>query len=244
MRLKTLSFFFLTWNSISFPMADSKSFNRRLNSSLEKIVGEDVPIEETEKTFDFTGYCLQKFSKTIKNQDRDEVAIVIKSSPIFFAQNHTYSTLHEAAMADDCKGIQRLLASGHEGWLNGFDHEGQTPLQKAIDYGCINAIACLIHHGACVGVYNREYEYNAWTLAKAYFDSKVFTNVAPFIVLSELISQKGELHLFKTKKQKKPLEQKKAPEVRPNKKIRLRKNIPRDPTPELEADYDPYLSNV
>lgn len=137
-------------------------------------------------------------------------------SQVVFRPDHQYATLHDAAQADDPKGIELLLTrEEHKKYLNGFDGDGQTPLQRAIDYGCHNAISFLIQNGALVDAYNREHEYNAWTLAKAYFDAKIEMNVVPFQIIEEALAQKGELEKYLQEDKRKHKKDKKAPVSRP-----------------------------
>lgn len=157
--------------------------------------------------------------------------------------------MHEAAAADDAKGIALLLRlPEHKSGLNSFDIAGQTPLQVAVDCGSSNALEALIKHGADVYAYDRQGLYTAHSLAQAYFTATVDANQVPLLKMIELLGDKLSVSLKKDKKQKKETAANEQNSV--SKKIDLRRRRRREITPELpplpdqDQAYDPYLLNV
>lgn len=200
--------------------------------------------ETVHKEFDFYGHWFKKHTKLISN----DVRVILPDKPVEYLFDHNYETLHEAALANDEKGIEKLLRSEyHKEHLNAFNNDGQTALQCAIDYGCDNAIACLIKYGARVDFQNRDGEYDAWTLAKLYAESTVCMNVIPLMALQQALAQKGELDKYSCQKKKKRVEEKKVAQEKPRKIIRLKRRAGPMPVPAPEpeeGEYDPYLLNV
>lgn len=202
--------------------------------------------------FDFFEHRMQKHTKTVSyfedGQMKEE--IVEAACPITMRPDHTYSSIHEAAMANDEKGIERFLVSDYRGLLvNAYDEDGQTALQCAVDYACDKAIACLINAGARADFPNRASQYTAWTLAQFYSESTGHMNVVPLMALQQALAQKGELGQYHIKKKKTRVLEQRAAQDKPRKIIRLRRNPARQlPAPELQADpepdYDPYSLNV
>ncbi|CAN5211430.1 hypothetical protein BH09DEP1_BH09DEP1_3110 [soil metagenome] len=245
MQLKTVLFFLFIGSVNSFSMEQKRTRGLRRTAALSSKLNEDVPESITPNPFDFTTYYLEKFTQTVTKSDGTQETVFVRVAPMDFRPDHIYSTLHEAALANDPKGIERLLAVSRAGILNAYNPEGQTPLQCAVDHGCSAAIACLIKHGARADMLNQNGEYNSWTLAKAYFESKTFTNVVSFMALEDALAQNGQLGAYKIKKPKTVLKAKKLCEGKPSRIIRLRRQIPREPTPELgDGEFDPYLLNV
>lgn len=246
MCLKMILSFLLGMSMFSSPM-----IGPRKNKLKSYSTGQPV-LEQDEKPFDFMSYFLKKFTQEITKCDGTQETIQLKSPPITMRADHCYSTLHEAAIANDEKGIEKLLQlDEHKMQLNGFDLDGQTPLQCAIDYSADKAIICLIMHGAQAEAENQAGEYSAWTLAKAYFDSKIGTNVLPFMTLQHALMLRGEYKKNYAKKKKTvEAETVKIPEQnKPSKKILLRRRTQKISTPEYapapdDQDDDPYLLNV
>lgn len=162
-----------------------------------------------------------------------------------FRLDHFYATLHEAAAADDVVGIERLLKDeSHALQLNLFDHEGQTPLQVAVDCASDAAIAYLVECGALPDIGNRSGEYTAWTLAQGYAYSTAYMNVVPLMVLRQAMYSQG----IPISDQKKKRKVKDTPQLRaqkPSKIIRLRRQKARqDLLREEELTDEEYLLNV
>lgn len=247
MCLKMILSFLLGMSMFSSPM-----IGPRKNKLRSYATGQPV-FEQDEKPFDFMSYFLKKFTQEITKGDGTQEAIQLKSSPITMRTDPCYNTLHEASIANDEKGIEKLLQlDEHKMQLNRFDLDGQTPLQCAIDYNADKAIICLIMHGAQADIKNQAGEYTAWTLAKAYFDSKIGTNVLPFMTLQHALMLKGEDKKNYAKKKKTVEEAKtvKMPEQnKPSRKIFLKRRTQKPPVPEYapmpdDQDDDPYLLNV
>lgn len=200
------------------------------------------------KEFNFYEHYRNKHTKVVISScggTTSEQAVEIRDRPSY-RLDHCYGTLHEAAIADDEKGIERMLKNEyHQRHLNEYNNDGQTPLQCAVDYSSCKAIECLIKHGALVGLPNEAREYTAWTLALLYSESIACMNVVPLMALQQALAQKGELYKFKPIKKKRPIEEKKVPFAKPSRIIRLRGQAPRDPSPVPEEnEYDSYLLNV
>jgi hypothetical protein len=254
MCLKMILSFLLGMCMFSSPMIGPRKNKLRSYST-----GQPV-FEPDEKPFDFMSYFLKKFTQEITKCDGTQETIQLKSPPITMRSDHCYSTLHEAAIANDEKGIEKLLQlDEHKMQLNGFDLDGQTPLQCAIDYSADKAIICLIMHGAQADVKNQAGEYTAWTLAKAYFDSKIGASVLPFMTLQHALMLKGcttkSLSEYKKNyaKKKKTVEETKTVKMpeqnKPSRKIFLKRRTQKPPVPEYapvpdDQDDDPYLLNV
>jgi hypothetical protein len=201
------------------------------------------------KEFNFYEHYINKHTKTVIRFDEGvaiEEMCQVRDRLVSYRADHYYGTLHEAAIADDAKGIERMLqAEYHKKSLNKYNAEGQTPLQCAVDYSCCNAIECLIKHGALADLQNKAGKYSAWTLAQAYAESIAYMNVVPLMALQQALSKKGELHKYRPFKKKRSLEEKKIPYIKPSRMIKLRRRAARNPTPPLEdEEYDSYLLNV
>lgn len=203
----------------------------------------------SEKEFDFDAHWQKRHTRIIRDGNEERV-VIEKDSPIGFRIDHQYDTLHAAAIANDEKGIERLLQGGHRDYLNEYNQDGQTPLQSAIDYSSHRAISYLVEQGAHANEYNRDGEYTAWILANAYAESIAYMNMVPLMALAQALAQRGELHKYQIKKQKKRVPEVKKInkfEAKPSKRIRLRRRaVLEEAAPETsaEAEYDEYLLNV
>lgn len=200
--------------------------------------------------FNFCEHWTKKHTHTVTLYENGRIREEIREtrgSPITARPDHVYYSLHEAAMANDERGIERLLVN-FAGLPNAYDNNGQTALQCAVDYACDKAIACLIKHGARADFLNLNGDYTAWTLAQLYSQSTGYINNVPLLALQQALAQKGELAQYRMKKKARDLEQNPT-QAKPRKMIRLRRNPPpRERAPELEPeqepDYDSYLLNV
>lgn len=225
----------------------------RKNKLMAQLIDESS-IDREEKSFDFMNHYLKKFTQEITKDDGTQETIQLKSPLVTMRPDHCYSTLHEASIANDEKGIEKLLQlDEHKMWLNRFDINGQTPLQCAIDYSSDKAIICLIKNGAHADVSNQDGQYTAWTLAKAYFDSKIYTNVVPFMTLQHALMLSSGLQNYYAKRKRAVKEENTAKmpvQNKPSKIIYLKRRIQKetsaseyDPGSD-EQEYDPYLLNV
>lgn len=207
-----------------------------------------APPPPPQKEFNFCEHWQKKHTRSVARVDGTIEYIIEKEKPIQTRPDHWYGTLHEAAIADDVKGIKQLLEhENHKRFLDGYDLEGQTPLQAAVDYSSVNAIDYLIRQAAGAGTSNRDGEYTAWTLAQAYAELVGHTNVVPLMALSHALAQTGKLQNFELKKRKKAYKEKKPTFIKPilSHKIRLRRRAPIVHSPEREdQEYDEYLLNV
>lgn len=206
---------------------------------------EPMPVKE----FNFYEHYRNKHTQTVMRLDEGiatEQVVEIRDAPVPYRADHIYQTLHEAAIANDEKGIERMLQNEyHKEHLNQYNNEGQTPLQCAVDYSSCKAIECLIKHGALADLQNEAREYTAWTLATMYSETNGYTNVVSLMALQQALAQKGELYKYKKSKNKRPIEEKKVVLAKPSRVIKLRRRAGRNPTPPIEDEqYDSYLLNV
>lgn len=207
------------------------------------------PVPFTTKiAFDFNMHWQKKHTRSVARADGTVEYIIEQEKPMPTRPDHSYGTLHEAAIADDVKGIKQLLNSEeYREFIDGYDMEGQTPLQAAVDYSSTNAIEYLVKEGAHAEISNREGDYSAWTLAQEYAEFGGYTNVVPLMAFSQALSEMGKLQNFEPKnKKKKTYKEKKPSFARPlSYKVKLRRQAPKSPSPQREdGEYDSYLLNV
>lgn len=184
---------------------------------------------------------------TLHDVDGAPQGVCYRSLKLSARPDHRYRTLHEAAAADDVRGIDLLLRQDtNQNHLESFDENGQTPLQVAVDCGSGGAIEALLKRGANVHTYDANQEYTALSLAQAYFTATVDANHGPLLVMKQVLGDSLQVSFKKNKKSKKATTT--SVQKPTTTKIRLRRRIERSVTPEPPADkspeYDPYVLNV